>query len=273
MTKQGYNMAIKIPVSAQFDAADLKQQIQMVNDQIRILASQVGQANKQKFEPINVKSKDDLNAFIKQMQKLLSIQTELKQTMSKTGQGATNPLMADWSKMYTDQAVRIKKMQSMLQFLGVEFNDLPAPKTPKAPTPKAPTVPAMAPPPPAGPNAGSAFTNALRGSTAIPGANLFSGMSAGAGGGLTAMMGGLAGGLIGFGISKVVGAIADKISTAQDNAVSYDRLYRAQGGTVGFSMVRASMQGYANTNGLSNQGAIETASAYLSNAAGRGGAN
>ena len=112
MTKQGYNMAIKIPVSAQFDAADLKQQIQMVNDQIRILASQVGQANKQKFEPINVKSKDDLNAFIKQMQKLLSIQTELKQTMSKTGQGATNPLMADWSKMYTDQAVRIKKMQA-----------------------------------------------------------------------------------------------------------------------------------------------------------------
>lgn len=61
------------------------------------------------------------------MQKLLSIQTELKQTMGKTGQGATNPLMADWSKMYTDQAVRIKKMQSMLQFLGVEFNDQPAP--------------------------------------------------------------------------------------------------------------------------------------------------
>lgn len=77
-------MAIKIPVSAQFDAADLKQQIQMVNDQIRVLASQVGQANKQKFEPINLRSKDDLNAFIKQMQKLLSIQTELKQTMGKT---------------------------------------------------------------------------------------------------------------------------------------------------------------------------------------------
>ncbi|EPZ0269807.1 lytic transglycosylase [Serratia marcescens] len=264
-------MAIKIPVSAQFDAADLKQQIQMVNDQIRILASQVGQANKQKFEPINLRSKDDLDAFIKQMQKLLSIQTELKQNMGRTGQGAANPLMADWSKMYADQAVRIKKMQSMLQFLGVEFNDLPAPKAPKAPTPKAPPVPAMAPPPPAGPNAGSAFTNALRGSTAIPGAHLFSGMSAGAGGGVTALMGGLAGGLIGFGISKVVGAIADKISAAQDNAVGYDRLYRAQGGTVGFSMVRASMQGYANTNGLSNQGAIEAASAYLSNAAGRGG--
>jgi hypothetical protein len=50
-------MAIKIPVSAQFDAADLKQQIQMVNDQIRVLASQVGQANKQKFEPINLRQK------------------------------------------------------------------------------------------------------------------------------------------------------------------------------------------------------------------------
>ena len=82
-------MAIKIPVSAQFD----KQQIQMVNDQIRILASQVGQANKQKFEPINVKSKEDLDAFIKQMQKLLKVQTELRTTMGKTGQGASNPLM------------------------------------------------------------------------------------------------------------------------------------------------------------------------------------
>ena len=77
-------MAIKIPVSAQFDAADLKQQIQMVNDQIRVLASQVGQANKQKFEPINLRSKEDLDAFIKQMQKLLKVQTELKQTMGKT---------------------------------------------------------------------------------------------------------------------------------------------------------------------------------------------
>jgi hypothetical protein len=38
------------------------------------------------------------------MQKLLKVQTELKQTMGKTGQGATNPLMADWKKMYGDQA-------------------------------------------------------------------------------------------------------------------------------------------------------------------------
>ena len=133
-------MAIKIPVSAQFDAADLKQQIQMVNDQIRVLASQVGQANNQKFEPINVKSKEDLDAFIKQMQKLLKIQTELKTTMGKTGQGQTNPLMADWKKMYGDQAERIKKMQNMLQFLGVEFDDQPAPKPkPPAPTPSNPS--------------------------------------------------------------------------------------------------------------------------------------
>jgi hypothetical protein len=35
-------MAIKIPVSAEFDGAGLQQQIKMVNDQIRILGSQVG---------------------------------------------------------------------------------------------------------------------------------------------------------------------------------------------------------------------------------------
>ena len=191
-------MAIKIPVSAQFDAADLKQQIQMVNDQIRILASQVGQANKQKFEPINVKSKEDLDAFIKQMQKLLKVQTELRTTMGKTGQGASNPLMADWKKMYGDQAERIKKMQAMLNFLGVEFDDAPKPK----PKPPAPTPSNPSPAPQGGPqnnNQPSVWQNHL--STMLRNAGpvggtisgaMNAGLSGGAGAGLMGLVGGLA---------------------------------------------------------------------------------
>ena len=257
-------MAIKIPVSAQFDAADLKQQIQMVNDQIRILASQVGQANKQKFEPINIKSKDDLNAFIKQMQRLLSIQTELKQTMSKTGQGATNPLMADWSKMYTDQAVRIKKMQSMLQFLGVEFNDQPAPK-PKLPAPT-PSNPSPAPhsrpqnnnQPPAWQNH---LSTMLRNAGPV-GGTISGAMNAGLSGGAGAGLMGLVGGLAALGVGKIIGAVADKIGQAQDNVIGLDKLYRQVGGIVSFSSLQRGVMSTANRLGMTNGDAIALASTY-----------
>lgn len=257
-------MAIKIPVSAQFDAADLKQQIQMVNDQIRVLASQVGQANKQKFEPINLRSKDDLNAFIKQMQKLLSIQTELKQTMGKAGQGATNPLMADWSKMYTDQAVRIKKMQSMLQFLGVEFNDQPAAKpkppahTPSNPSPTPHSEPQRNNQPPAWQNhLSTMLRNAGPVGGSISGA-LSTGLSGGAGAGLM----GLVGGLAALGVGKIIGAVADKIGQAQDNVIGLDKLYRQVGGIVSFSSLQRGVMSTANRLGMTNSDAIALASSY-----------
>ncbi|MCW0944785.1 lytic transglycosylase [Citrobacter freundii] len=257
-------MAIKIPVSAQFDAADLKQQIQMVNDQIRILASQVGQANKQKFEPINLKSKDDLDMFIKQMQKLLKVQTELKTTMGKTGQGSTNPLMADWKKMYGDQAERIKKMQAMLNFLGVEFDDAPKPK----PKPPAPTPSNPSPAPQGGPqnnNQPSVWQNHL--STMLRNAGPVGGtisgaMNAGLSGGAGAGLMGLVGGLAALGVGKIIGAVADKIGQAQDNVIGLDKLYRQMGGIVSFSSLQRGVMSSANNLGMTNGDAIALASTY-----------
>lgn len=257
-------MAIKIPVSAQFDAADLKQQIQMVNDQIRILASQVGQANKQKFEPINLRSKEDLDAFIKQMQKLLKVQTELKQTMGKTGQGSTNPLMADWKKMYSDQATRIQKMQGMLNFLGVEFDDAPKPK----PKPPAPTPSNPSPAPQGGPqnnNQPPAWQNHL--STMLRNAGPVGGtisgaMNAGLSGGAGAGLMGLVGGLAALGVGKIIGAVADKIGQAQDNVIGLDKLYRQMGGIVSFSSLQRGVMSSANNLGMTNGDAIALASTY-----------
>lgn len=257
-------MAIKIPVSAQFDAADLKQQIQMVNDQIRILASQVGQANNQKFEPINVKSKEDLDAFIKQMQKLLKIQTELKTTMGKTGQGQTNPLMADWKKMYGDQAERIKKMQAMLNFLGVEFDDAPKPKPkPPAPTPSNPSPAPHSRPqnnnqPPAWQNH---LSTMLRNAGPV-GGTISGAMNAGLSGGAGAGLMGLVGGLAALGVGKIIGAIADKIGQAQDNVIGLDKLYRQVGGIVSFSSLQRGVMSTANRLGMTNGDAIALASTY-----------
>lgn len=261
-------MAIKIPVSAQFDAASLKQQIQMVNDQIRAMASQVGQANKQSFNPISVRSKEDLDAFTKQLQKMLKIQTELAQQMNKSGQAGKNPLMADWSKMYTDQAVRMKKMQSMLQFLGVEFdNNSPTPK-PKPPAVNA-QPPAVRPQSPQGGSNGSGWgsqgmsvlNSGLRAAGPVGGVfsgALNSGLSGGAGAGLM----GLVGGLAALGVGKVIGAIADKISTAQDNAIGLDRIYRQIGGIASYSSLKSQTSGVADRLGMTTSDAIGLASTY-----------
>ncbi|EMD0638865.1 lytic transglycosylase domain-containing protein [Salmonella enterica] len=262
-------MAIKIPVSAQFDAADLKQQIQMVNDQIRILSTQVGMANNKKYEPINVKSKEDLEAFVKQMQKLLKIQTELGQVMQKSGQGSKNPLMADWSKMYGDKATRMQKMQNMLQFLGVEFDDHPAPK----PKPPAPVPPGPRPPVPAG-GAGwqngwgrqglNVLNSGLHAAGPVGGVfsgALNSGLSGGAGAGLM----GLVGGLAALGVGKIIGAIADKVGQAQDNAIGLDKLYRQVGGVATYAAWKSAIGGsggLADTLGMKTQDAIGMASAY-----------
>lgn len=259
-------MAIKIPVSAQFDAADLKQQIQMVNDQIRILASQVGQANNKKFEPINVKSKEDLDAFIKQMQRLLKVQTELANVMQKTGQGNKNPLMADWKKMYGNGEERIKKMQNMLQFLGVEFDDHPKPKPPRVPNPPSPNNP----PVPnnwkqgwgaQGFNIANSGLNAMGPIGGVMSNALRTGLSGGAGAGLM----GLVGGLAALGVGKIIGAIADKVGQAQDNAIGLDKLYRQVGGMATYGAWKSAIGGsggLADRLGMKTSEAIGMASAY-----------
>ncbi|EPO4551763.1 lytic transglycosylase [Escherichia coli] len=198
------------------------------------------------------------------MQKLLKVQTELKQTMGKTGQGSTNPLMADWKKMYSDQATRIQKMQSMLQFLGVEFNDQPAPK-PKLPAPT-PSNPSPAPhsrpqnnnQPPAWQNH---LSTMLRNAGPV-GGTISGAMNAGLSGGAGAGLMGLVGGLAALGVGKIIGAVADKIGQAQDNVIGLDKLYRQVGGIVSFSSLQRGVMSTANRLGMTNGDAIALASTY-----------
>ncbi|MGC9830894.1 lytic transglycosylase [Escherichia coli] len=184
--------------------------------------------------------------------------------MSKTGQGATNPLMADWSKMYTDQAVRIKKMQSMLQFLGVEFNDQPAPKPkPPAPTPSNPSPAPHSRPqnnnqPPAWQNH---LSTMLRNAGPV-GGTISGAMNAGLSGGAGAGLMGLVGGLAALGVGKIIGAVADKIGQAQDNVIGLDKLYRQVGGIVSFSSLQRGVMSTANRLGMTNGDAIALASTY-----------
>ncbi|ECZ5235216.1 lytic transglycosylase [Salmonella enterica subsp. enterica serovar Enteritidis] len=258
-------MSIKIPVSAQFDAADIQKKIQIINDQIKILGNTVAMAQNKKFEPVTLKSKEDLEAFTKQVQKLLKYQTELAQKMGGAGMGGKNPFLQDWTKIYGDKATRIEKMRAALQFMGAEFNDHPGPK-PKPPAPPVPPVPPS--PHPGGFNWGgwgkqglNVLNSGLNAAGPVGGVfsnALNSGLSGGAGAGLM----GLVGGLAAMGVGKIIGAIADKIDKAQDAAIGMDKIYRQIGGIASYGKVKNTVYSAADRLGMDVTEAIGLGSAY-----------
>ncbi|EAM6792316.1 lytic transglycosylase domain-containing protein [Salmonella enterica] len=256
-------MAVKIPISAEFNAADVKKQIQMINDQIKNLSNMVAMSSKQKFEPISLKSKEDLAAFTAQMQKLLKIQTELKTKLQQTGQAGVNPLFASFGKMYGQSGDQLKKMRDMLQFLGVEFSDAPAPKPP-APAPGTPPPPPRQPPaaPPRAPSrpdadfpgwkqTGMGVVNAGLRAAGPVGGVVSQGLGGMMSGGAAAGMMGLVGGLAALFVGKLVGAIAEKVKDAQVESITIDRIIRQTGGNSSYKSVRNNIRATANALGVS----------------------
>lgn len=236
-------MAIDIPVSANFNDGQIKSQIAQINSQIKSLGAAVAAANKQKFEPISLRSKDDLKAYVHQTQQLLKLQTELKKRMQETGQGGKMPLAADWTKLYPNAQQRNRKLQEVLGFYGNDFEDI-APKG--GGRPPLPSRPSHQPPPGTSPNGGGGgrFWGGIAqrglaaggplGSTA--GGAINAGMSGGGMG--AAMRFGLAG-LLAFGVGKAISGVVGKIGTAEDNEVAYDTLKRNLGDvSVAFSQLK-----------------------------------
>lgn len=276
-------MSIKIPVGVQFDSANVQKQIQMLNDQIKVLGHTVAQAHKLQFNPISANSKADMESIIKASQKLLAVNTELQQKMKQSGQGGlASPLLADWSKMYPDLGQRLSKIRNFLSRMEMDFErDFSKPegatgsgvRPPRPPAPKPPGLPG-----PPGPNngggngwggwgqqglnvvgsglhamgpVGGVFSNALN-----------SGMSGGAGAGLM----GLVGGLAALGVGKIIGAVAEKISKAQDAAIGMDKIYRQIGGIASYGSIKAGTTQAANNLGASINEMVALGSSYARSA-------
>lgn len=246
-------MSIKIPVSAQFDAADVKKQIQMINDQIKVLGHTVAQAQKLKFEPISVKSKEDMSGLLKQMQQMLKVQTELKQRLASTGQGNVNPLMADWSKMYPNMGERLLKQRRMLSFLGNEFNrDFTRPEgaTGSGVRPPRPPVPPT-------PSFGSANTGGGGSGPSIPGM------------GMASFMGNI-GAKIAY---RAFEEIIKRIGDSQTLSITTDRILRQSGVLTNFDSTRKLFYSGANALGMPVNQFADYATQYQRQAGYRGDAN
>lgn len=243
-------MTIKIPISAEFNGSDLNKQIAAINARIKQMGDTIAKANGQKFEPITLKTKDDLKYFVQQSEKLLKIQGELRNRMQKSGQGNVNPFMANWSNMYLNEATRLKRQQEALVFLGASFEDASAPPPPP---------PINRNPPGGSAGAGGANPWMQQGTRIIQsGLNaagpiggvasnaLGTGMASGFGAGLA----GLVGGLAALGVGKLIGAVADKIGDAQTEAIASDQLMRRLGGGLGYLSTRNGVRSAADRLGL-----------------------
>jgi hypothetical protein len=254
-------MSIKIPISVEFDGSELNKQIGQINARLKQMGDAVAKANGQKFEPITLKSKEDLKYFVQQSEKLLKIQGELRTRMQKSGQGNANPFMANWSNMYLNEATRLKRQQEALVFLGASFEDANAPRRSDA----RPSAPSASRTPPAGSaRAGGAnpwvqqgtriLNSGLNAAGPVGGVAsgaLSTGMASGFGAGLM----GLVGGMAALGVGKLVGAIADKISDAQTEAIMNDAIMRRLGGGLGYLPLREGLRGASYGIGVSfNEG-------------------
>ncbi|VFZ87291.1 lytic transglycosylase domain-containing protein [Klebsiella variicola] len=249
-------MSIKIPVSAEFNGDDLKRQIAQINAAIKSMGDNVARANGAKFEPFSLRSKQDLDYFVKKSEQLLKINGELRKRMADSGQSSKNVFTANWGQMYTNEATRLKRMKEALVFMGAEFESAGVPHRPGTPTPqpvnRIPAGGAGAGRPPVNPwvqqgtRVLQSGLNAAGPVGGVASSAIGTGMSAGFGAGLM----GLAGGFAALAVGKLVGAIADKISDAQVEAIASDKLMRRLGGELGYISTRNGVREAASRLGL-----------------------
>lgn len=227
-------MAIKIPVSAEFNGDDVKKQIGQINAAIKQMGDAVAKANGTKFEPITLEGKEDLKYFVQQTEKLLKIQGELRNRMQKSGQDGKNPILANWNHLYLNETTRLKRQQEALVFLGMNFEDVQKPGggsgahlSPRVPSPRvpAPSKPPVNPWVQQGTRIINSGLNAAGPVGGVASGALSTGMASGFGAGIMGLFGGIAA----LGVGKLIGSVMEKIDQAEQNNIAYDRLKRTLG--------------------------------------------
>jgi murein DD-endopeptidase MepM/ murein hydrolase activator NlpD len=234
---------LNIDVAASFDASGVEQQI-------NTMGQKVAQANKVQFNPVSVKSIQQVQAMEKQFQQLLKVHGELSRRMKATGQEGRGFSGTDFDQIFPDQNARARQLRKIMEYTlgqGV-FSSAPGGGGGGGrPPPPAP------PAPPGGGSGGgggmSMIVGAARAGLGAAGPvggvasnALGTGMSAGFGAGMM----GLLGGMLALGVGKIVSGVMEKVSQAEDNSVALDRLKRTLGDVnVSFGGLKAVVNGGA----------------------------
>lgn len=254
-------MTIKIPIEADFDPSAAEARMRQFQQQLNAMGQQIAQANKTQFNPIGSSTLSDLKKVQAQFEALRRVSGDLNKRLNATGQKDTAFFDIDWAKLYPDQNSRHRQMAKAFGYVtGHGFSQPPAPPSngggghPPAPPSGGGQPPAPASPPAGGGSmAGAAQSglnaiNPLTGGLGAVGANA---VGAGASGGFGAGFGALLGGVLALGVGKLVGAVADKVTQAEDNAVAYDKLKRIIGDVgVSFGGLKAALSEAATSTKL-----------------------
>ena len=244
-------MAIKIPVTAEFNQAELKKELEQIKAVINSLGAAAQKLPGKSFSPI---SRVDLE-MAKQMEatfaSILRLSPRLKQMISGGAQGGKKWHEIDWKAVFPDDKVRLNHAHSLLNRLvpgSMQFVAPPAVQQPgQAPRQSSQQA---AQPTPGGPGwgqmgaqvAGAGLRAAGPAGNVAAGA-LGTGMTSGFGAGMAGLLGGIAA----LGVGKLVGMATEKMDQAEDNAVAYDKLKRVLGDVnVGFSQLKTVLEGTAS---------------------------
>lgn len=250
-------MSIRIPVSADFDASSVERQVEQFRQKLNTLGQQIAQANKVQFSPIGKTTLQDLQKITQQFEALRRVSSDLNKRINATGQKGSGFVDLDWNKLYPDPSSRARQMAKAFQYVtGASFH-APVPasggggggaRPPGGAPPAAPSSPSWSGGATNMAQAGlRAASGATGGVTGVAANALGTGMSAGFGAGLMGLLGGLGA----LGISKIVGAVAENVDRAEQNAVAYDKLKRTLGDVnVSFGALKAAISGAADRSGL-----------------------
>lgn len=238
---------IQIPVSADFNSQDTEREVQRLTAQLNKLGLAMGQLNKQKFNPVDRGTLDDMRRIEAQFQSLLKINGTLRSRLKATGQENVPFADVNWNRAYSDSNQRARTLRGIYDYstAGTTFADrFMAPSQPggggggrRPPTPM--EEPGMDP----ASFPGHRIVDAgLRGAGPV-GNVVASSLSSGLRGGLLAGAGAMIGGLGVLGAFKGVSAVMDKVGSAETESVGYDTLKRTLGDVnVQFDVLRSTLR-------------------------------
>jgi hypothetical protein len=213
---------IGIGIEAQLDTAKVEQEL-------NAFGRRVAQANKVQFNPVSIKSVEDLKRLTKASEEYMKVADALRRKAKGTNQSGRMVHEMDFESMFPNATARQAQMLKAAQRL-MGSGAFSAP--PSLPTSGGGGGGAAPPGSGGGSSLGGAAANVVQAGlrAAGPVGNVAAGavgtgMSAGFGAGLMGLMGGL----LAFGVGKVVSSAMEKVSQAEDNSVALDRLKRTLG--------------------------------------------